>query len=311
MRFTASASTYGLNDFVLSFGALNASGRVMVQNGAVTGQIEARNVAIPPIPVGVQFPTSLPLQGKLSLKARQIIYAGNPLLGPSAATLSWSGTGATLDVAQASYGSGTLSGSLGMALSATAAPAFTAKLLAQGIDAGTVALPIPFPYPITTGTLDGSAALTASGYGLKSVIATLGGTATLNATKGVLRGFNLEGFADALGTPDAVHTLYKTLVSGSTPFTSLSLAATLANGNCTLTSASLTGPAGLVSGSGGIDLYDNAQALRLVFAPAQVQPPVSATLLVLGTWSAPKHIAHMKSALDWKPPAAAATTSDK
>lgn len=301
-QFTASASAYGLNDFVLSFGALNASGRVLVQNGAVTGQIEAQNVAIPPILAGVQFPTSLPLQGKLSLKAQQIIYAGNPLLGPSAATLSWSGNGASLDVAQAAYGNGTLSGSLGMALSTTAAPAFTAKLLAQGIDASTVALPVSFPYPITSGTLDGSATLTASGYGLKSVVATLGGTATLNASKGVLRGFNLEGFADALGTPDAVHTLYKALVSGSTQFTSLSLAATLANGNCTFTAATLAGPAGQVSGSGGIDLYDNAQALRLVFAPAQVQPPVSATLLVLGTWGAPKHIAHMKAALDWKPP---------
>ena len=30
-RFTASASQYGLNDFVLNFGALNASGQVMAQ----------------------------------------------------------------------------------------------------------------------------------------------------------------------------------------------------------------------------------------------------------------------------------------
>ena len=64
----------------------------------------------------------------------------------------------------------------------------------------------------------------------------------------------------------------------------------------------LDGPAGHVDGSGGIDLYDNAQALRLTLTPAPVQPPVSATLLVLGTWAAPKHIAHMKSALAWKAP---------
>lgn len=301
-RFTASANEYGLNDFILSFGALNASGQLLVQNGAVTGQIQARNVVIPPIPADVQFPASLPLQGKLTLQAQQIIYNGNPLLGPGAATLSWSGTGATLDVARAGYANGNISGSLSMALSPTAAPAFTAKLVAQGIDARNIALPLGFPYPLTAGMLDGSASLTASGYGLKSIGATLGGTATLNAARGVLRGFNLEGFADALGTPDAVHTLYKALVSGATPFTSLGLAATLANGNCTLTAANLTGPAGQVSASGGIDLYDNAQALRLVFTPAQVQPPVSATLLVLGTWAAPKHIAHMKAALDWKAP---------
>ena len=306
-RFTASAEQYGLNDFVLSFGTLNASGQVMANKGVFTGQISAQNVAIPPMTAGLQFPTSLPLQGKLTLSAQQIIYAGNPLLGPSAATFSWSGSGATLDVSQAQYGGGNFSGSLGMALSPTAAPAFTAKLMAQNIDASSLALPITFPYPIPTGQLDASATLTASGYGLKSVVATLGGTATLNAKQGVLHGFNLQAFGDALGTPDAVHTLYKALVSGSTPFTSLNLAMTLASGNCTFTAASLDGPSGHVDGSGGIDLYDNAQALRLTFTPAQVQPPVSATLLVLGTWAAPKHIAHMKPALAWKAPAPATT----
>jgi uncharacterized protein involved in outer membrane biogenesis len=302
-RFTASPSLYGLNDFVLSFGALNANGTLLVQSGVVSGQVDAGNVAIPPIPIGLQFPTALPLQGKLSFKAQQIIYAGKPLLGPSAATLDWSGQGAALNVAQAGFGGGNFSGSLGMALSATAAPAFTAKLLAQHIDASTLALPVSFPYRITTGTLDASANLTASGYGLKSVVATLGGTATLNATKGVMHGFNLLGFADTLGTADAAHGLYKMLVSGSTSFTSLNVAATLANGNCTLTSATLNGPSGQVNASGGVDLFDNAQALKLIFIPAQVDPPVSATLLTLGTWAAPKHVSHMKAALGWKPAA--------
>ena len=300
-RFTASASQYGLNDFVVSFGALNGSGRVMVQNGAASGQIAAGLLLLPPLPAGLEFPANLPLQGKISLAARQVLYAGQPLLGPSAGSLSWSGTGAKLDVAQAAFGGGTLSGSAGVALSATAAPAFTGKFSAQNIDAGAIGLKLPFPYPITTGTLNGSASLTASGYGLKSVLATLGGTASLTATKGVLHGFDLAGFADALGTPDALHGLYKALVSGSTPFSALNIAAALANGNCTLTSASLDDPAGHVSASGDIDLYDNGQALRLIFTPAGVNPPVSASLLVLNSWAAPKHIAHMKAALDWQP----------
>jgi uncharacterized protein involved in outer membrane biogenesis len=300
-RFTASSSLYGLNDFVLSFGALNASGTVMVQNGVVSGQIDARNVAIPPIPVGLQFPATLPLQGKLSFKAEQIIYAGKPLLGPSAATLDWSGQGASLNVTQAAFGGGGFSGSLGMALNASAAPQFTAKLLAQNIDASTLAVPLSFPYPITAGTLNASANLTASGFGLKSVVSTLGGTATLSAAKGVMHGFSLSGFADALGTANASHGLYKALESGSTAFTSLDLAGTLANGNCTLTSATLTNADGQVTATGGVDLYDNAQALKLTFTPAQLNPPVSATVLTLGTWAAPKHVAHIKAALAWKP----------
>ncbi len=299
-RFTASPSTYGLNDFVLSFGAQNASGQVMVQKGNVSGQIYAGTLALPPIPAGLQFPSSLPLQGKLSLKAGQILYAGQPLLGPSAASLNWAGNGAALDVAQISLGGGNLSGNLGLSLSPKAAPAFTAKLLAQQINTDALALPMAFPYHVS-GTLNGNATLTASGYGLKSILATLGGSASLNISNGRISGFSLHGFAGALGTTDAEHALYTALVSGTTPFSTLTLATTLANGNCSLTSASLQGPAGRVSAKGGIDLYDQAQALQLSVSPAGVRPPVSALVTVLGEWNAPRHIAHMAAALKWKP----------
>jgi uncharacterized protein YhdP len=84
-------------------------------------------------------------------------------------------------------------------------------------------------------------------------------------------------------------------------------AARLANGNCSFSAATLSGPAGQVTANGGIDIYDNAQALRLVFTPAGVNPPVSASLTVLGTWAAPKHIAHMPAAIAWKPALSPAT----
>ncbi len=213
---SAAAGGYGLNDFVGNFGALNAGGRVLVQNGNVTGQITAGTVAIPPIAPGAQFPTTLPLQGKLALTAAKLIYAGRPLLGASAATLDWSGQGAVLNVANAAFGGGTVSGSLGMALSGTSAPAFTAKLQAKDIAAAAVDLPLAFPYPITAGTLAGNATLSASGFGLKNLVATLAGTAALTAANGTLAGFNLSSFANALGTQDATRGLYKALVSGAT-----------------------------------------------------------------------------------------------
>lgn len=299
-RFTAGPGQYGLNDFVLSFGAQNAHGQIMVQKGVVSGHIDAGALALPPIPAGLQFPATLPLQGKLAIRAQQFLYAGQPLAGPLDASLTWTGTGAALDVAQAVLGGGKLSGSLGVALNPNTAPAFTAKILAQNIDSAALALPVSFPYPVT-GTLSGNASLTASGYGLKSVLATLGGTASVNLSKGTLRGFNLADFGTKLGTPDASHTLYKALATGSTPFATLNLAATLANGNASFTSATLDGPAGHVSASGGVDLFDQAQALQFTFTPANVQPPVSATMTVLGTWAAPRHIAHMKAAINWKP----------
>ena len=304
--FTASPGLYGLNDFVLSFGALNASGGVLVRNGVASGQIDAGTLALPPVPGTMQFPGTLPLRGRLGLSVQQVLYGGTPVLGPAMAALDWSGSGATLDLAQAALGGGTVSGSLGMALSATAAPSFSATLLARNVAPGAVALPLAFPYALTGGTLTGSATLSAQGYGLKSVLATLGGNGALTASNGVLRGFALADFAAALGKADAARGLYRALVRGTTPFTTLNLAATLADGNCSFTTASLDAPAGHVSGSGGVDLYDRAQALRLVFTPAHVAPPVSATLLVLGNWEVPRHVAQLKAALAWKAPAPAA-----
>ncbi len=298
--FTASASTFGLNDFILSFGALSAQGRIMADHGVVSGMVDASTLALPPLPANFLFPDNLPLQGNLALHADQVVYAGQPLVGPSAMALSWGGGGATVTLDQAMFGQGSLAGSLSMELSASKAPAFTGKLMAKNIDASAIALPLSFPYPIMSGTLNATAGLNASGYGLKSLLATLGGTVDLSASKGVLRGFSLAGFAGSLGQANEVKALYHALISGSTSFDGLNLAASLAQGNCTLKSASLTGPAGHVSASGGIDLFDQAQALRLIISPA-VKPPVQVTLVVLGSWAAPRHIAHMKQALMWKP----------
>ncbi len=301
-RFTASASQYGLNDFILSFGALAANGQIMVQNGTISGQIDADTLALPPLPARLTLPASLPVQGKIGINASRVLYAGTPILGPSAASLTLGQSSAKLALTQAAIGNGSLSGSLAATLSPATAPEFNLNLLAQNIDAPALALPVSFPFSLPVGAVNATASLTASGYSPKNWLATLSGTATLAATHGRLGGISLGNFIAALGTPDATHKLRAALAYGSTPFTTLSLAGTLAQGNCTLTQATLTGQDGTISAAAdsGIDIFDRALALRLTLHPA-VQPPVSASALMLGSWNAPKRSSQLKSALGWKP----------
>jgi len=301
-RFTASASQYGLNDFILTFGALAANGQLMVQNSTISGQIDADTLALPPLPESIPLPASLPVQGKISINASRVLYAGTPILGQSTATLTLGQSSAKLALTQAAIGNGSLSGSLAATLNPSAPPEFNLNLLAQNIDSPSLALPVGFPFSLPTGTVNATANLTASGYSPKNWLATLGGTATLTATQGRLGGISLGNFNAALGTPDAAHRLRSALAYGSTPFTTLSLAGTLAQGNCTLTQATLTGQDGTISAAAesGIDFFDKALALRLALHPA-VTPPVSASVLVLGPWSAPKRSSQLKSALGWKP----------
>ncbi len=301
-RFTASASQYGLNDFILTFGALAANGQIMVQNNTISGQIDADTLALPPLPVSLSLPASLPVQGKIGINASRVLYAGTPILGPSAASLTLGQNNAKLALTQAAIGNGSLSGSLAAAFSPNAAPEFNLSLLAQNIDAPSLALPVSFPFSLPTGTVNATASLTASGYSPKNWLATLGGTATLTATHGRLGGISLGDFTAALGTPDAARKLRSALAYGSTPFTTLGLAGKLAQGNCTLTQATLAGPDGTINAAAdsGIDIFDSALALRLTLHPA-VQPPVAASVLMLGPWSAPKRTPQLKSALGWKP----------
>lgn len=294
--FSAGPGRYGLDDFVANFGALTASGRVMVQKGAVSGEIDAGTIALPPLPAKLQFPASLPLQGSIALRLRQLVYDGQDLTGPGAAKLSWSGRGAVLDLSRTAYGKGDISGSLDVNLAPKAAPAFSAKILLRHVDATTLAPDVAFPLPVTAGTVDGNAALTAAGYGLKSLLATLGGTVSLTVADGEIGGFDLPGFTAALGAPGAA----QALAGGHSAFTSLKLDAAIKDGNCTLTSAVMSSPAGTVEGSGGIDLYDEGQALKLGFAPS-VSPPLTAGMLVLGSWAKPKITLQAQDAPSWLP----------
>ncbi|MGE4482320.1 AsmA family protein [Acidocella sp.] len=300
-RFTLSADESGLNDFVLSAGLLNASGQVLEKHGRLTGLIDSGTFAMPPLPMNLQMPSVLPLSGSLTLKAARVLYAGLPILGKSEGTLTFTPSEASLKLTKASIGHGAISGSASLRLSASAPPALTAKLLAEGVDASALTLPQTFPLTLSTGMISATASLHATGYTAKAWAATLGGSATITARDGTLNGMDLPGLTAALGLAKRPP-LARKLTDGTTPFTTLTLAGRIAQGNCTLNQAQLTAPAGTLAASGGIDLFDSTLALKLDIRPA-VKPPLDLTVRLIGPWDHPRRDIDLKPVYGWTPAA--------
>ncbi len=302
-NFTASPTTYGLPDFVLSLGNLTATGRLLSTKGIISGQITADTLALPPVPANYALPwNSLAgAQGKITIAANRVLYGGIPILGATTASLTLAPSNSlTLALPQASLAGGTLTGTITAASSNNLPPALAAQFSASHIDPTQLNLPLAFPYTLS-GIFDASGSLTATGYSPRIWAATLGGTTSLNASNGRLHGFSLQGLAQALQSPNRAHALRAALAGGSTSYTTLALSGSFGHGNCTLTTASLTGPAGTASATGSIDIYDNSLALRLSLHP-YVAPPLTLNTAVLGNWSAPKQYPRLKPALDWAPP---------
>lgn len=298
-RFTAAPDSYGLNDFVLSAGLLNASGQLLDNKGRVTGQIDSSTLALPPLPASLQMPSALPLSGSIAFNAGRVLYAGIPVFGETSGSLNLAPDNASLTLSQAEIGNGKLSGSASIKLSANAPPALSAKLLAEGVDASALDLTQTFPLTLTSGQISATASLTAKGYTAKAWEATLGGSATVTSANGTLNGLSLPDLINALNQPKR-QPLVQALSKGATPFTALTVAGTLAQGNCTLTQVQLTAPSGTVAASGDIDLFDATLALKLDVSPA-VTPKLTLTTKLIGPWSAPSRMDDLKNLAGWKP----------
>ncbi len=297
-RFTAAKDRYALNDFVLNIGLLNASGQLLETNGRIKGRVDAGTLALPPLPASLQIPSHLPLSGAITIKADRVLYAGLPVAGPGTATLSLAPDHARLAIATIRLGSGTVSGDASLQLSSNAPPAASARLVAQNIDVSTLTPTKSFPFWLSQGQINATASLTAKGYTAKAMAATLGGSATFTVNKGTLSGLSLPALTAAMRKAGRV-SLYKPLISGSTPFATLTIAGTLSKGNCTLTQALLTAPSGTITASGDIDLFDSTLALKLSTAPA-LKPPVKITTHLIGNWNKPHRYDDLRSAYRWR-----------
>jgi uncharacterized protein involved in outer membrane biogenesis len=296
-----SAAQFGLPDFVLSMGDLTANGSLFAtQAGAITGEINADTLALPPIPADFsQFWSAMQAtSGKINVSANRVWVAGQEILGPIAGNIALAPSRASFTLTRTALAGGNLSGSLDAAMSPSAAPALTAKFTLTGTDASKLALPIAFPLTLPSGTLGGSAILTATGYSPSAWAATLSGTAQLSAQNGSLSGFNLAGLGAALQSARRAAALRNSCVTGSTNFTALSIAGLFDHGLFNLHVASLESSSGDVSATGAIDVPDQMLALKLALRPAVTNPPALG-LTLLGNWANPKQIPAIKPGLRW------------
>lgn len=295
--FTAAPGAYGLTDFILSVGSLNASGRLKLQQQHLTGQINATVLALPALPANATIPVNMPISGQISMSAGQVLYAGSDILGPTSGIFTLSPHEIDLSALKASLGDGVVSGHAELKLPPDSMPALSATLAAEGIDASTLTLAKSFPLQLGKGQISATATLNATGYTTKTWAATLGGNISLTAKNGELDGLSLPNIVTALNTTPPAD-IAAWMAKGSTDFTSLAITATISQGNCTLTQAELTSPAGSLSAVGGVDLFDESLALRLEAHPA-VHPALTLTSRLIGSWAHPNRIVDVSAALGW------------
>ena len=305
-----SPARMGLPDFVLSMGDLTASGRLFYDRGGrLSGAIDADTLALPPLTPSFAppWPKLAGLQGQIGITAARVLAGGTPFLGPVAATLSLGPGKLALALARASLAGGNLQGDFqgdfqgnfqrNPATDSRDAPAFSLNITAAGLKADALGLPFPFPLALINGRIDGTAALTATGYGLDAWIATLGGGASLIVKDGTIRGVDLRAISQALsGQGRRAGSLRAACLSGGTAFAQLGLAGNFRNGLYTLTSAGLQSRWGSARASGSIDLPRLDLDLHMTLLPAIANPP-SIGLALGGRWAAPRRTLVLKRAL--------------
>lgn len=297
--FSISPNQYGLTNFVLNSGWLNASGHLNLQHGLLTGQINAGTLALPALPLNAPIPDKLPISGQVDVSATQILYAGHRIFGPAIGTFTLAPDTISLSNLKAALGHGALTGRLDLKLLPNTIPALNANLTATDIDASALDLPQAFPLSLSHGQINANAVLSASGYSIKTWLATLGGNVTLTAQNGNLEGVSLPNIVHALRAGQLATTRYW-MQHGDTAFTALSVSASISQGNCTLTKAVLTSKAGNLSAVGGVDLFDNSLALRLDAQPA-LQPKLTLTSKIIGSWVHPSKTVEIGAASAWRP----------
>ncbi len=288
--FVVSASEMGLPDFVLSFGDLTANGKIlMTPDHKITAQIAADTLALPPLPAKFMIPWNRlsTAQGQIDLAANRVWLGGQQILGPSKASLTLAPHVLSFNLAHAGLGNGGISGTAN-ADSTAGTPALGIKLTLNNVDAAGLALPIPFSYTVPAGSLNGQAALTASGFTPAAWAATLGGSANLTAGNGQIAGFDLAALTQSLQAPKQAG-WQKAASGGISNFTSLAIAGSFDHGIFGLKTATLQGPDGSAAATGSIDIPDRALALRLTLTP-NTTPPTPLAITSVGPWPAPKQI---------------------
>ncbi len=301
--FTAAPRHFGLSSFVLSFGALTASGRLVLDYGAspfvLAGVVNADTLALPPAPALLQLanaPSRLSLQLP-DITAAHLRLGETDVADDASASLAATPRAITLQVRQAKLAGGALTGQAALsAANGGTPPSLKADL--ELADADAAALQPAFaaaglPAAISSGSLTAVLHGQATGYTAKTWAATLGGTLTASGKNLTVQGLGLAGAAalmNAAATAPNAAQLQQALLSGATNFTAMTLDGNFASGAFTINKAKLTGDAGSAKFAGNVDVPDHSLAVIANLQPASPgdQPPPTYKVTLSGPWANPK-----------------------
>ncbi len=274
----------------------------------LTGRIKADTLPLPLPYLRSPEPwlrsTAQGWSGRVMLQAGRVLFGLSPGLENLSAALSVDHGNVELDDLSADLSGGRLTGQL--SLTAASPPHLTAT--AQITDVALLGPLFGSALDLSSGRLNASAALSASGYSPAGLLATLGFTLQATVRDGTIDGADLNAALAALpATPPAdplpdlsqVQTqVQAALQGGSTRFSQFSLAATANNGGVTLSQAMLTTPLGELTGTGTVDLLTSALLARFALQPAAPGAPAIG-LRLSGSAAAPSRTPELGDLAQW------------
>jgi len=181
--------------------------------------------------------------------------------------LTGTGNGATIDELRAQALGGRIEGSARLMPGG-----LSGDLTLSGLDAGGLKLAAG-GLTLTGGKLDGHARLSASGLAPAHLAATLSGEAKITVTDGAIQGFDLAEANARLSRHDLAGLLSGGRIGGTTRFSALSGSFRAESGTVSSRDLTLTAEGGRLSGTGSVDLGDQAIDARLTIAPASAGLP--------------------------------------
>ena len=287
------------DSFDISAGRLRASGAFALDRTGtpkLTGRLTAETLPLPlPYP---RAPDALPVaalqgwQATVKLESGQVLAGLSPFLQQASALMSLNAGVLHLEALSARLEGGALTGAVTLD-GDTVPPHLTAELaLVSATPPGPV---FELPLDIAGGSIDASAAVSASGYSAAALLSTLSGTLRLRVHDGVLLGVDLAKAGPKLLDVD----LRAALEGGTTAFSEFDIMAAFRNGAAVLTQAPFTAPSGTGSLQGLLDIAGQTAELRLAVRPAVVDAPEIA-LRLSGPLAAPNRTPEIAEAQKWR-----------
>lgn len=248
----------------------------------LSGQLSADSLVLP-LPSG-DSAVPLPIdvlqgwQGKLAVSVGSLTLDSSGSLQDAKTTIEVANNALRIEHFTGKLDGGALTGSAVFDAAATP-PSLSIR---AHLDDAAVTTPIGGPVDLTSASVNGSAALSASGYSAATLLATLTGHVAISATEGTISGFDLSHMKAATQQTDPVaaeKAANDALGSGITGFDRLEISGTVAHGDVLIDSARMQGSAGEALAAGDISLPNHSLDLRITLRPAMDNPPQIAVRL--------------------------------